>query len=349
MSRTLGLAAPVACAARVVVAIALLAAGAGVAPLRADEPLVQQVTADGGAFRYRIPGGWELRRLDHVESLVALAPRTPGTRFRSNVNVVWEPLRAPLDDYVTRGVREFQAAFPGARQIARDAFVTESGHAGVRLVFETPSDGQVLWQAFYVFGVGGKAYVLAGSTLREEADAVGPLMQLIARSVTISSAASPEPPAATVAASSPRLLAPDGRAELVLPVEWEVSRFSSGRETYRIAHPRGARDGDVFPRHILLSGGAFFGTPAQYLEALSRQMPQVMLVPHHPMSTSSGARGLRIAITNMNRRGDRVAQVLYLFSTEQSKYLVVGTTAHLPPDEDIERFDRIVRDGFSLQ
>jgi hypothetical protein len=122
-----------------------------------------------GGFSFIPPADWTMQPAPRTPYKMAVAP--DGAGFRPNINVVEERFGGTVRDYTDANLRTLRMTLPGRhRVISRDAFTTESGLAGERVVTENQINGVWLRQTFYFFPNGPTMLVV---TCSAEAGAAG--------------------------------------------------------------------------------------------------------------------------------------------------------------------------------
>jgi hypothetical protein len=115
------------------------------------------------AFSYAVPEGFKVMTVPGLKYKVAAGPAKDG--FAVNLNVVDESFNGTIEQYADGNERAL-AKFPAFRKVSRTAFKTNSGAAGVKMVYGNTQNGTQLHQVMYLLGgKGSTKYVLTGSSL----------------------------------------------------------------------------------------------------------------------------------------------------------------------------------------
>jgi hypothetical protein len=149
----------------------LLCAGAA----RGDDEEARRHTEKAGGFSFSPPANWTVREFPGLKYKVVVGPVRAS--FASNINVVDEPFKGTLDDYVKANIGAMRMRFKKFKLEDQGDFKTTSGLRGARLVTESEQGGRLLRQTFYIFGTADTKYVVTCSTLAEGGKTLDPLFE----------------------------------------------------------------------------------------------------------------------------------------------------------------------------
>src|SRR6266481_3355461 len=110
-----------------ILTLAIFLAGCGGKPPRAHYE-------KAGGFSYDPPQGWQIITFPGLKYRISHGPTQNG--FAPNINVIDEPFRGTLAEYVDLNLVTMKKMFVDARLLKRDDFQTEDDHPATRVVFE---------------------------------------------------------------------------------------------------------------------------------------------------------------------------------------------------------------------
>lgn len=161
------------------------AATAATAPTGVElDALTERRVDDRFGFELAFPDGWTSGEGPGVPALYVSSPReSPSDAFVENVNVVVEPLQAPMtvESYADGSAPLMQADLAEYRELSRRT-VELAGQPAIRREYQHTFAGRPLWVVSYLVVVELRAYVITATTERELAETWGVRLDAIARS-----------------------------------------------------------------------------------------------------------------------------------------------------------------------
>ncbi len=135
-------------------------------------------------FELAYPSPWTASEGPGMPALMVASPSEgPGDRFGENVNVVVEPLLAPLttNEYADGSAVLLQTDLTEYRELSRSV-VDLAGQTLVRREYEHTYAGRPLWVVSYMLVVDRRAYVITATAERVRAPSWQRALESIARS-----------------------------------------------------------------------------------------------------------------------------------------------------------------------
>lgn len=122
----------------------------------------RHVEKDGG-FSFVPPEGWTVREFPGQKYQIVFGPAE--NQFAANINVVEEPYRGTVDNYLKATKELLPKAIKKYQLIKQEPFQTAAGIKTQRLIIEGEQQGHLLRQTFYLFPSPTKMFVVTCSTV----------------------------------------------------------------------------------------------------------------------------------------------------------------------------------------
>jgi len=117
-----------------------------------------RVYESNGNFSYCPPLGWTVREFPGLKYKVVIGGNEGG--FAPNINFVDELFDGNLREYVDISISQFPEYFMEYRLLSRNAFKTNSGIAGERIIIANVQNRFSLKQIFYIFQASQNKYIV---------------------------------------------------------------------------------------------------------------------------------------------------------------------------------------------
>jgi|AntAceMinimDraft_16_1070373.scaffolds.fasta_scaffold39827_1 hypothetical protein len=153
----------------------------GCSELKAQTP--RQLYEESGGFSYNPPEGWQIVELPDYKYRVSHGPLV--NEFVPGIEVVDEICIGSLSACVDGTVEIMRKAFKKFDILKREAFETEDGESGFKLITELVPQSRLLRQTFYFFGKSRRKYVAICSTLAEGGAKLDPIFEKSIRTFRI--------------------------------------------------------------------------------------------------------------------------------------------------------------------
>jgi hypothetical protein len=141
----------------------------------------KEVKEAQGGFSYLIPENWLIGKIDGMDYQMVRDKAANG--FAPNVNFLQEKNNYRFEEYYKLNVKQLVEYMTDYKEILADAFATDSGMKGKRLICSNKQVGKNLVQAYYFFEKKDKTkIIITGSALLDDKDKYLPVFDSIAKS-----------------------------------------------------------------------------------------------------------------------------------------------------------------------
>lgn len=121
---------------------------------------------EDGGFSLVPPSGWELREFPGLKYKIFTG--TPVDGFAPNLNIVDEPFRGSLDEYVRSNIVTLERLLPDFEIISQEDFQLDSDDRAVKLVTTNVQNSLDLEQTFYLIMGHGTGFVITATKVADD-------------------------------------------------------------------------------------------------------------------------------------------------------------------------------------
>lgn len=116
-----------------------------------------------GGFSYFPPSGWRVAELAGLQYKIAVGPTSDD--FSPNLVIVSEANTGTLAEYLTANKTAMAGVFSELEFLSEAEFLPAEGEAGIKLVFESQQNNQMLHQVVYFFDAGESKVIVTYTRL----------------------------------------------------------------------------------------------------------------------------------------------------------------------------------------